>query len=141
MIFGYVVMFVVSFITLTATYLTLGQDRTFQTGSYEVTALWLLFNAVFALAAAVIAGKGLQSDCRQRIGSCTLWLYPYLSSVWRSPCQCCLAPKALHPNRRGGQLASDGEWKGAEMVCPALTIAQCRRRDHRGKAEKEVEVW
>ena len=56
-IFGYVVMFAVSFITLTATYMTLGEDRTFQTGSYELTPLWLLFNAVFALAAAVIAGK------------------------------------------------------------------------------------
>src|SRR4026209_1826221 len=56
-IFGYVVMFTVSFITLTATYMTLGQDRTFQTGTYELTPLWLMFNAVFALAAAVIAGK------------------------------------------------------------------------------------
>ena len=56
-VFGYVVMFAVSFITLTATYMTLGQDRTFQTGSYELTPLWLMFNAVFALAAAVIAGK------------------------------------------------------------------------------------
>ena len=33
-IFGYVVMFAVSFVTLTATYMTLGQDRTFQIGSY-----------------------------------------------------------------------------------------------------------
>ena len=56
-IFGYVVMFAVSFITLTATYMVLGQDRTFQIGSYVLTPLWLVFNAVFALAAAVIAGK------------------------------------------------------------------------------------
>ena len=56
-ILGYVVMFAVSFVTLTATYMTLGQDRTFQIGSYELTPLWLIFNAVFALAAAVIAGK------------------------------------------------------------------------------------
>ena len=56
-IFGYVVMFAVTFITLSATYMVLGQDRTFQTASYELTPLWLMFNAVFALAAAVIAGK------------------------------------------------------------------------------------
>jgi hypothetical protein len=56
-IFGYVVMFTVSFITLSATYMVLGQDRTFQIGSYLLTPLWLVFNAVFGLAAAVIAGK------------------------------------------------------------------------------------
>ena len=56
-IIGYVVMFAVSFVTLSATYMMLGQDRTFQIGSYQLTPLWLMFNAVFALAAAVIAGK------------------------------------------------------------------------------------
>jgi hypothetical protein len=56
-IFGYIVLFAVTFIALTATYIALGQDRTFLPGSYELTSLWLMVQAVVVLVSAVIAGK------------------------------------------------------------------------------------
>lgn len=57
LILGYVVLFIVMFVTLTAAYMTLGQERTFQPGNYLLTPLWLFINAIFALVAAVVAGK------------------------------------------------------------------------------------
>jgi hypothetical protein len=56
-ILGYVVMFVIVFVTLTASYLVLGMERTFQPGSYNVTALWMVVMLVFSLLAAIVGGK------------------------------------------------------------------------------------
>jgi hypothetical protein len=56
-IVGYVVMAVVLFCSLTASYLFLGADRTFQPGSYEVTGMWLAFFLGFSFIAALVGGK------------------------------------------------------------------------------------
>ena len=55
--FGYVAFFIVTFITLSATWMTLGADRSFQPGNYMLTPLWLFISSIFVLAAAVIGGK------------------------------------------------------------------------------------
>ena len=56
-IVGYIVMFLVVFVCLTVAYLGLGADRVFQTGSYEVTGLWLIVWLVVSLGAALAGGK------------------------------------------------------------------------------------
>jgi hypothetical protein len=56
-IFGYVALFIVTFITLSATYMTLGAERSFQPGNYMLSPLWLFITSIFALAAAVVGGK------------------------------------------------------------------------------------
>jgi hypothetical protein len=55
-ILGYVVMFVIVFVTLTASYLVLGMERTFQPGTYDVTPLWIFVMLVFSFLAAVVGG-------------------------------------------------------------------------------------
>jgi hypothetical protein len=56
-ILGYVVMFVIVFVTLTVSYLVLGMERTFQSGSFDVTALWIFVMLVFSFLAAIAGGK------------------------------------------------------------------------------------
>ena len=56
-IIGFVVIFVVQFVTLTAAYLLLGEDRTFRPNTFELSPLWLVVQVVFTLAAGIIAGK------------------------------------------------------------------------------------
>lgn len=56
-IVGFVVLFLVQFVILSAAYLLLGVDGTFQPGSFALSPLWLVVQAVFTLAAGIIAGK------------------------------------------------------------------------------------
>ena len=51
---GYVVIFVFVFATLMVAYFTMGTERAFQPGSYEVSATGLLVNIVLGLIAAVL---------------------------------------------------------------------------------------
>ncbi len=55
-ILGYVVMFVVVFVTFTLAYLVLGTEGSFQTGSYEVSGIWILISIVFGFVAAALGG-------------------------------------------------------------------------------------
>lgn len=56
-VFGYVVMFVVVFVALTALYFLLGADRAFQPGSYDVSLLWALVSVVVGFGAAWVGGR------------------------------------------------------------------------------------
>ena len=56
-ILGYVALFATTFITLSATWMTLGADRSFHPGNYMLTPLWLVISSVFELASAIIGGK------------------------------------------------------------------------------------
>ena len=56
-IVGYLSMFVVVFISLTAAYLGMGADRAFKPGLYEVTGLWLAVMFVVSIVAALVGGK------------------------------------------------------------------------------------
>ena len=56
-IVGFVVMLVIQFVALTASYLILGVKGTFEPGTFKLTSLWLVVQAVFTLVAGIIAGK------------------------------------------------------------------------------------
>ena len=56
-VLGYLTMFVIVFITLTASFLTLGVDRVFVAGAYDVSMLWIVVMTVFSLVAAIVGGK------------------------------------------------------------------------------------
>ncbi len=56
-ILGYLVMFVVVFVGLTAAYLAMGADRAFKPGVYDVTGLWLAVMFAVSLGAAFAGGK------------------------------------------------------------------------------------
>ena len=53
---GYVAMFLTMFLTFSAAYLAMGTERAFQTGTYEVGALWIVVSFVLGLVAAVLGG-------------------------------------------------------------------------------------
>jgi len=53
---GYIVMFIVVFVTLTGAYLALGTERAFKAGTYDVTPMWIGIWAVMSLVAAVAGG-------------------------------------------------------------------------------------
>lgn len=53
---GYVVMFILIFVTFTALYLALGADRAFTPGTYQVSVLWIAVSTVLGTIAAIIGG-------------------------------------------------------------------------------------
>jgi hypothetical protein len=53
---GYVIMFLVVFVALTAAYLGMGADRAFRAGVYDVTGLWLAVSLVVSIVAALAGG-------------------------------------------------------------------------------------
>jgi hypothetical protein len=55
-VLGYLTMFLIVFITLTGSFLTMGVDKVFLPGSYDVTGLWLAVMTVFSLVAAIVGG-------------------------------------------------------------------------------------
>lgn len=55
-VLGYVVIFVVVFLTFSATFLTLGAEGAFRPGSYEVSALWIGLSLVLSFVAAMVGG-------------------------------------------------------------------------------------
>ena len=71
-ILGYVVMFVIVFVTLTASYLVLGMEKTFQPGTFNVTPLWIFVMLVFSLLAAIVGGKVCRMISNRKIASALL---------------------------------------------------------------------
>lgn len=55
-IVGYLAIFLVVFISLTAAYLIVGVERAFRPGAYEVSTLWVVISLVVGIAAAVVGG-------------------------------------------------------------------------------------
>ena len=55
-IVGYVVMFFVVFVLFTIAYLSMGTERAFRPGSFDVSALWLGTSIVVGFAAALVGG-------------------------------------------------------------------------------------
>jgi hypothetical protein len=53
---GYVAMFLVVFLGLTAAFLAMGSDRAFQAQSYEVTPVWLVVMFIVSALAALVGG-------------------------------------------------------------------------------------
>lgn len=55
-VLGYVTMFAFVFISFTVLYLILGADGSFESGTYEVSIVWIIISFIFGLAAAVLGG-------------------------------------------------------------------------------------
>ena len=55
-VLGYVAMFAFVFISFTVLYLILGADGSFESGTYEVSIVWVIISFIFGLAAAVLGG-------------------------------------------------------------------------------------
>ena len=55
-VLGYVAMFAFIFISFTVLYLILGADGSFESGTYEVSIIWIIISFIFGLAAAVLGG-------------------------------------------------------------------------------------
>jgi hypothetical protein len=55
-IVGYLVMFVVVFVSFSLAYLVLGAERSFQPGSYDVSTNWALLSIALGFIAAVLGG-------------------------------------------------------------------------------------
>lgn len=53
---GYLVMFVTVFVTFSITYLLVGTEGAFKSGSYDVSALWIVMSMILSFAAAVLGG-------------------------------------------------------------------------------------
>jgi hypothetical protein len=56
-VLGYIAMFLIVFITLTASYFALGTERAFESNSYQVSPLWWSIMLIFSFIAAVVGGK------------------------------------------------------------------------------------
>lgn len=55
-VLGYVAMFAFVFISFTVLYLILGADGSFESGTYEVSIVWIIISFILGLAAAVLGG-------------------------------------------------------------------------------------
>ena len=55
-VLGYVAMFAFVFISFTVLYLILGADGSFESGTYEVSFVWIIISFILGLAAAVLGG-------------------------------------------------------------------------------------
>ncbi len=55
-VLGYVAMFAFVFISFTVLYLILGADGSFESGTYEVSIVWVIISFILGLAAAVLGG-------------------------------------------------------------------------------------
>lgn len=55
-VLGYVAMFAFIFITFTILYFILGADGSFETGTYEVSTIWIIITFILGLAAAILGG-------------------------------------------------------------------------------------
>lgn len=53
---GYLVLFLCVFALFSGAFLTLGSDRAFEPGSYQVSTTWILVSSVLSFAAAVVGG-------------------------------------------------------------------------------------
>lgn len=55
-VLGYVAMFAFVFITFTILYFILGADGSFESGTYEVSFIWIIMSFILGLAAALLGG-------------------------------------------------------------------------------------
>jgi len=55
-VLGYVAMFAFVFITFTILYFILGADGSFESGTYEVSLIWIIMSFILGLAAALLGG-------------------------------------------------------------------------------------
>lgn len=55
-IVGYIAIFLVVFVSLTAAYLIVGVERAFRPGVYEVSTLWVVISLVVGIVAALVGG-------------------------------------------------------------------------------------
>jgi len=55
-VLGYVAMFVFIFTTFTLLYFILGADGSFESGTYEVSTVWIVISFILGLTAAVLGG-------------------------------------------------------------------------------------
>jgi hypothetical protein len=55
-VLGYITMFAFVFITFTILYFILGAEGSFQSGTYEVSLIWIVISFMLGLAAAVLGG-------------------------------------------------------------------------------------
>jgi len=65
-VLGYLVMFVIVFVTFSATYLVMGADRSFKPGTYDVTTTWVLVSLVLSFLAALAGGRVAVAIGRER---------------------------------------------------------------------------
>jgi amino acid transporter len=56
-VLGYIAIFVVVFVGLSAFYLALGLGRAFQPGTFEISPLWIMVSLVVGFAAAFLGGR------------------------------------------------------------------------------------
>jgi hypothetical protein len=71
---GYVAMFAVVFFGLTAVYFGLGADRAFESGTYDVSLIWIACHFAVALFAAVVGGIVAAAVSRR-------WLAPVVLAI------------------------------------------------------------
>ena len=55
-VLGYVPMFAFVFITFTILYIILGADGAFESGTYEVSIIWIIISFILGLVAALLGG-------------------------------------------------------------------------------------
>jgi len=55
-VLGYITMFAFVFITFTILYFILGAEESFESGTYEVSLIWIVISFMLGLAAAVLGG-------------------------------------------------------------------------------------
>ena len=102
---GYVVMFALVFVTFTAAYLAMGADRALQTGSYDVSALWLAVGFALSVLAAVAGGYVCAWIARRRgpaVALAGLVLVLGLAMALMGA----LAPPADRPSTRTGDVGN-----------------------------------
>ena len=63
-VLGYVVMFATIFVTFSGLYLVLGQERSFEPGSYDPSLLWTVVSFALGAVAAVVGGITCASIAR-----------------------------------------------------------------------------
>lgn len=69
---GYAVLFAVTFVTFSIAYLTMGADRAFLPGSYDVSVLWIAVSFILGSAAAALGGAVSAAIAKNRKGPIVL---------------------------------------------------------------------
>lgn len=98
---GYIVMFVVVFVLMTAAYLGLGAERAFRPSSYEVSGLWTGLSILIGLAAAVGGGIVAAKVARGKRGVLALAIVVVLLGLF-------MAIPTLNPPDAGAPALRDG---------------------------------
>ena len=67
-VLGYLVMFVLVFLTFTGLYLVMGVERSFQPGTYDASWLWIGLSIPLAIVAAIVGGWACAAVARSGQG-------------------------------------------------------------------------